>query len=389
MKRILFIIAILIFLVFQIFGKKTDSQRKFKIDKPSELLKHEKIDANFAKAIYSYDFQFPLDHASHEDFKTEWWYFTGNLEDEKGHSFGYQLTFFRNGLEPVLEGAEEAKNLINNWQTKQIYMAHFAVTDITNKKFYSFEKFARKSLNQAGARLNPYKIWVKDWSAQVSSKAKPNEVFPLVLRANDKNISLKLKLIPVKPVTLQGLEGLSQKSSGAGNASYYYSISKLLTKGKIQLGGDIYKVKGYSWFDREFSTSSLGDTLIGWDWFALQLSNNVEIMYYRLRDQSNKTDMVHSSGVIIDAEGEKHQFTAQDIIMENTEKYKSSFTNAEYPVSWDMEIPKINLKVKLKPALKEQEHQLSYPYYEGAVQLAGHFADAEVTGKGYMELVGY
>ena len=99
--------------------------------------------------------------------------------------------------------------------------------------------------------------------------------------------------------------------------------------------------------------------------------------------------MVHSSGVIIDAEGEKHQFTAQDIIMENTEKYKSSFTNAEYPVSWNMEIPKINLKIKLKPALKEQEHQLSYPYYEGAVELAGHFADAEVTGKGYMELVGY
>lgn len=383
------LILLIVFFSSKFFSSKSTTERQFKLQKPSELLKHEKIDSHFAKAIDLYDFQFPEDHASHEEFKTEWWYYTGNLESSSGEEFGYQLTIFRNGLKPIFSAEDREKDKLNNWQSKQLYMAHFAITDIKNKKFYSFEKFGRESLGQAGARLKPYKIWVKDWSIQSSPKAASGDIFPLTLRAQTPEIKLKLKLNPVKPITLQGLEGLSQKSSGTGNASYYYSISKLSSSGQIQIANDVYKVKGYSWLDREFSTSSLGDTLIGWDWFALQLNNNVEIMYYRLRDQNNNTDMAHSAGVIIDAAGDKHPFTAQDIILNSTEKYKSKYSKAEYPVSWSMEIPKIKLKMKIKPALKEQEHQNNYPYYEGAIRVEGDFAETKISGKGYMELVGY
>jgi predicted secreted hydrolase len=382
------LVLILVFVSSKFFSNTPFNERHFKLQKPSELLKHEEIDTKFAKALDPYDFSFPQDHGSHEEFKTEWWYYTGNLEDANGHEFGYQLTVFRNGLEPIFD-AEDKKNVLNNWQTKEIYMAHFAITDINNKKFYSFEKLGRESLGQAGARANPYKIWVKNWSIQSSPKATAENIFPIILRAQDKNISMKLNLKPVKPVTLQGLDGLSQKSSGAGNASYYYSISKLASKGKIQIGDQVFKVKGFSWLDREFSTSSLGDTLAGWDWFALQLENNVEIMYYRLRDQENNTDIVHSGGVIIDAAGEKHPFTAQDIILNSTEKFKSKYSGAEYPISWTMEIPKLDLKVKIKPLLKDQEHQNNYPYYEGAIEVNGEFSKNKITGKGYMELVGY
>jgi predicted secreted hydrolase len=382
------LILILVFLSSRFFSSKSFNERYFKLQKPSELLKHEEIDTKFAKALDLYNFSFPKDHGSHEEFKTEWWYYTGNLEDANGHKFGYQLTIFRNGLEPIFD-AEDKKNVLNNWQTKEIYMAHFAITDIDNKKFYSFEKLGRESLGQAGTQMSPYKVWVKDWSIQSSPKATAEDIFPVIIRAKDHDISLRLNLKPVKPVTLQGLDGLSQKSSGAGNASYYYSISKLASKGKIQIGDQVFKVKGFSWLDREFSTSSLGDTLVGWDWFALQLENNVEIMYYRLRDQENKTDLTHSGGVIIDAAGEKHPFTAQDIVLNSTEKFKSKHSGAEYPVSWTMEIPKLDLKVKIKPLLKEQEHQNNYPYYEGAIEVNGEFSKNKITGKGYMELVGY
>ena len=382
------LVLVLVFLSSKSLFNKPFKERSFKLQKPSELLKHEEIDTKFAKAFCVYDFNFPEDHGSHEEFKTEWWYYTGNLEDANGHKFGYQLTIFRNGMEPIYD-AEDKNNLLNNWQTKEIYMAHFAISDINNKKFYSFEKLGRESLGQAGAQNNPYKIWVKDWSIQSSPKANIDDIFPVIIRAKDQDISLKLNLAPLKPVTLQGLQGLSQKSSGAGNASYYYSISKLASKGRIQIVDQTFKVKGFSWLDREFSTSSLGDTLVGWDWFALQLENNVEIMYYRLRDQENKTDMAHSGGVIIDASGEKHPFTAQDIILHSTEKFRSKYSGAEYPISWTMEIPKLNLKVKIKPLLKEQEHHNNYPYYEGAVEVNGEFSKNKIIGKGYMELVGY
>ena len=370
---------------FFLANKKSSNDRAFNLKKPSKLMKADKEkDKKFEKAIDPREFTFPHDHGPHKAFKTEWWYYTGNLEDEDSNEFGYQITIFRNGLEPEKD-SPKPKN--NKWQSKQVYMAHFAISDIDNKKFYSFEKYSRDSVALAGAKAEPHQVWLKNWSIK-SFDNKEGETFPVLITAKEKDIELQLELDPVKPITLQGLNGLSQKTQGLGNASYYYSISKLASVGNIKIKDKTYKVKGYSWLDREWSTSSLGDNLVGWDWFALQLSNDIEIMYYRLRDGEGGSDP-HSSGVIIDSEGQSHSFSYKDIKLKEKGYFHSSYSDAKYPINWSMEIPKIDLNINIKSNLKDQEHRNQYPYYEGSVSINGKFADKKIAGKGYMELVGY
>ena len=78
----------------------------------------------------------------------------------------------------------------------------------------------------------------------------------------------------LKEPVLNGDAGLSQKSSDPGNASYYYSITRLETTGRIRVDGEGVQVSGLSWLDREWSTSALAADQVGWDWFALQLADH-------------------------------------------------------------------------------------------------------------------
>lgn len=387
-KTIVIFITLIILVSMSFFGFKNSKKSKdkdFNLTKPSKLMKSNKEDdVAFAKAIDPHEFIFPKDHGPHKEFKTEWWYYTGNLEAETGEEFGYQITIFRNGLMPE---SSNSSPKTNSWQSKQIYMAHFAISDISKHHFYSYEKFSRDAAGLAGANAEPYNVWLKDWSIK-SFDNKSGDTYPVLITAKEGDVDLQLELEPVKPITLQGNKGLSQKTQGLGNASYYYSISRLASLGNIRIKDKSFKVKGYSWLDREWSTSSLGDSLVGWDWFALQLSNNIEIMYYRLRDSDGSTDP-YSKGVIIDSEGQKHSFSHKDIKLNEKSHFHSTYSDSNYPISWGMEISKLKLKINIKAAVKDQEHHNAYPYYEGAVKIDGSFDNEKIDGKGYMELVGY
>ena len=336
--------------------------------------------AGFEKAITERKFIFPDDNGAHPSFRTEWWYFTGNLTTQEGKRFGYQFTIFRNAI------SAEKTGISSGWKSNQVYMGHFTVTDIDNNKFYYFERFSRDGNKLAGAETSPFKVWIEDWS--VTETGKGRYEFPDVrLRANDKNISLDLKLMPKKPVVLQGENGLSRKSKDAGNASYYYSATRIVTKGKIISEGKEYKAEGYSWMDREWSTSALSDNQKGWDWFSLQLDNNTEIMYYQLRNKDGSIDEM-SKGSIISETGRKENLSKDEIFLKVTGEWINT-EGKSYPSGWILSIPSKNTELKIAPAIKNQELEVSIKYWEGSVKIEGVYDGKQITGHGYTELTGY
>lgn len=332
----------------------------------------------YARANSHREFSFPVDHGPHPDYRHEWWYYTGNLETESGRHFGYQLTFFRFSLKPQM--AEHR----SPWAATQMMMAHFTLSDIEGNNFYPFEKTSRVAVDIAGGMAQPFKVWIDNWHATGS----PEGMWPLKLYAVQDDIEINLSLDPAKPLVLQGDRGLSRKSNEAGNASYYYSYSHLKTQGVLRIGGDQHEVSGLSWLDREWGTSSLSRDQAGWDWFALQLSDDTELMVYQLRRKNGNVDSF-SSGTIIDAEGSTYPLTSQDFNIEVLKQWQSPHTQILYPARWRLTVPVRNLYIEITPLLDDQELHASLNYWEGAVRIMGNYDDKKVEGYGYAELTGY
>lgn len=331
----------------------------------------------FERAMEKRAFHFPHDHGPHPSFRTEWWYFTGNLETREGRKFGYELSLFRFALDsnPV--------ERTSKWATKNVYMGHFALTDVETGRFYSFERFARDGAGLAGAKADPFKVWVEEWTVEETGEDKQR----WRLKARKEDMAVSFLLTPKKPVVLQGDEGLSRKSSEPGNASYYYSIPRLLTTGVITIEGTDFETAGTSWFDREWSTSALSEEQAGWDWFALQLSNGYDLIYYRLRLNNGGTDPF-SAGKLIGPDGSAVSLAKEDVALEVLEKWESPLGGA-YPVHWKLRVKKEALSLAIEPLIVNQELNLSVRYWEGAVQAKGVFKGEDISGKGYLEMTGY
>jgi predicted secreted hydrolase len=325
----------------------------------------------FKKALEVRSFIFPEDSGPHPGYQTEWWYYTGNLEDSSGRSFGYQLTFFRRALNPDNVNRESA------WAANQIYFAHFTVSDIENKKFYTAQRWSRAALKLAGAKADPHKVWIGNWSS-----GKDGNVFILIASENDFSINLMLE--PVKPVVLQGDRGLSQKGGDPGNASYYYSITRLKTEGSLKVDGTEFQVQGLSWLDREWSTSALGEDLKGWDWFSLQLDDGRDIMLYQLRGKDGSID-THSAGALIDKDGSIINLESSEFDIKVLDSWESPDTGVLYPSKWHVSIPEYAVDLTVTPYQPNQELNLSFIYWEGAVSISG----GGLSGNGYVELTGY
>jgi predicted secreted hydrolase len=177
------------------------------------------------------------------------------------------------------------------------------------------------------------------------------------------------------------------KSKDTGNASYYYSATRIETKGKIILEGKEFITEGYSWLDREWSTSALSDNQKGWDWFSLQLDNNTEIMYYQLRNRNGSIDET-SKGSIVFADGSKVNLRMDDIILTTAGEWQNP-AGKVYPSGWLLKIPTRNTELKITPAIKNQELEVSVKYWEGSVKIEGVYDGKQITGRGYTELTGY
>ncbi len=330
-----------------------------------------------AEAVRS--FLFPEDHGPHPGYKTEWWYYTGNLGTEDGRRFGYQLTFFRIALTPP-DAVPVAR--ASAWAANQLYMGHFALTDVGGGAFYAFERFSRGAAGLAGAQAAPYRVWLEDWSAEG-----PSGAFPMRLRARQDALAIDLTLRAEKPAVLQGDRGLDRKGPEPGNASYYYSFTRLPTTGTVTVGGQAYAVRGLSWKDHEWSTSALGDDLVGWDWFALQLSNGQDVMYYQLRRRDG-TPSAFTTGALVQPDGTARPLALAEVTLDVLETWSSPRGGA-YPARWRLRIPAADLDLTLTPYLADQELDVSVRYWEGAVRLEGTAGGTTVSGSGYVEMTGY
>ncbi|WP_442498811.1 lipocalin-like domain-containing protein [Methylobacter sp. sgz302048] len=335
-------------------------------------------DKGFARALKPRKFSFPLDHGAHDQYRTEWWYFTGNLSSAEGRRFGYELTFFRFALSPDALVSKSA------WRSNQVYMAHLTLTDAEKDRFYTDERFSRAANGLAGASDKQYRVWLYDWSAS----ARDGPDFPLRLSAKSDEFAIDFMLTPMKGPIFQGEHGLSRKSDEPGNASYYYSYTRLATEGSVRIGDTLFSVIGNSWMDREWSTSSLSKEQAGWDWFALQLSDGSELMFYQLRRKDGRVDR-NSSGSIVLADNVKVPLTAQDAAIEVLATWTSPHSKIRYPSLWRLSVPGQRLELDVVPLINDQELNVSVRYWEGAVSVKGTKNGRPVSGQGYVELTGY
>jgi predicted secreted hydrolase len=337
----------------------------------------------FQSATAGYRYEFPRDHGSHSSYRTEWWYYTGHLRSKSGRSFGFELTFFRRGVPP-----EDIKTLPSKWSLHHIYLAHFAVTDITGKRFHFSEKLSREGLGKAGADESRLRVWIDDWRAE----AGPDSAGAHILAARDETHALALTLQPAKPPVAHGPAGISRKGKDVGQASHYYSFTRLATTGSLTIDGEVFDVTGTSWMDHEFGSSELGADQVGWDWFSIQLEDNTELMLYRMRLRDGSTDRA-SSGTAVSADGRPQHLEVTDFQIESTATWTSSESKATYPSRWQLKFPSLDLMLDVVPLLADQELRTSrstkVSYWEGAVAVTGTKKGRPIKGQGYVELTGY
>lgn len=332
--------------------------------------------AKFARATEPRKFRFPQDHAAHPNYRTEWWYLTGRLRTATQREFGVQATFFRYALAP------KTRDSASTWRTGQVIFAHFAVTDIDQQNFYHAERLRRESPHLAGFRDSPFEVWVDTWSLSHNGSSS------WYLNIDDGPWSLRLQLDELKSVVLQGEHGLSQKGREAGNASYYYSLPRLAASGTLQGADDEHAVHGSLWLDREWSTSALDTSQAGWDWFAIQLSNNHELMFYRLRQHDGSED-IHSRGVWVRPNGDS-QILRMGEVKATVLRHWETPSGVRYPVAWRLAVPALELLLELQPVLDQQFLDTTLiRYWEGLMTVSGSVAQRAVKGSAYLEMTGY
>ncbi|MBI5967265.1 MAG: carotenoid 1,2-hydratase [Deltaproteobacteria bacterium] len=324
---------------------------------------------------------FPKDHGAHPEYRTEWWYFTGNLKDDAGSRYGYQLTFFRQGIR------REVPSLASTWDIRDLYLAHFAITDVSRGRFRFLERISRAGPGLAGAQTDGMDVWVLNWSVRMKRSA-------IFLEASGFDMELELELTPGKPLVLHGLNGVSKKGPAEGQASYYTSFTNLKTQGflKTHSGGSRMVAKGRSWFDHEFGSNQLSPDQKGWDWFSLHLSDGRDMMIYFLRLKDGSIEPT-SSGTLVERDGTARHLGPKDILISVLDQWKSPQSGGVYPSRWRIQIPSAGIDLLVTPLVADQELNTEVStgviYWEGIVAGQGTSRGRKVSCEGYVELTGY
>jgi len=326
---------------------------------------------DYKVALPGYHYQFPRDHFNHPEFRTEWWYYTGNVRARDGHRYGFELVFFR-------QGQDRKPDNPSVWRVDDLYLAHLALTDIDAGRFRYYKRLNRAGPGIAGVSFQEGRIWNGNWQVRWD---KASDVQSLSAVAD--GVSFSLRLTPVKPPVINGVNGVSQKAAGAGKASYYVSFPRLAVEGRL----DGAEVAGSAWMDHEWFTQQLDASQQGWDWFSVQLANGADLMLFDLRRTDGATDP-YSSGTYIAPDGRATQLQRADFTLQPLEYWTSPKTGAKYPVKWRISVPSKGVVLECAAAVRGQElvseDDSSPTYWEGAVTYSGSSA-----GVGYLEMTGY
>lgn len=334
----------------------------------------------YARPTEPIDFAFPAVHGPHEEYRTEWWYYTGNLVAEDGREFGYQLTFFRSALAPDMPERE------STLATNQLYMAHFALTDAAANEHVSFERFSRGGGELAGATIEPhFQVWLETWSASLVDGAMRLQAHA---EEDGERYALDVTMREVREPLLHGDQGLSQKGEAEGNANYYYSLVNMETSGTLTSAGESVAVTGRSWMDHEFGTSALEGDTTGWDWFSVTLEDGTAFMFGEFHNAGGGNRTVYE-GTLAYPDGRQVTLGPGDFELEALETWRSPRSGIVYPARWRVTIPGENIELRIEPIIADQEMDVSFIYYEGATQVEATVDGRALDGVGYVELTGY
>jgi predicted secreted hydrolase len=337
------------------------------------------IPEGFTYADGSRPLTFPADFGAHPDFRTEWWYYTGNLSTPDDRPFGFELTVFRVGLVPPTVDLPDD----SAWYGENLYFAHFALSDIAANEFHTYERYSRPGPGLAGAQASPYRVWLEDWSIVETGKDTYR------LQAAQDRIAIDLNLTDEMGVILHGENGYSRKGQELTNASYYYSQPRLRAEGTVQVQDETYQVSGLAWKDHEFSTGVLDKGQIGWDWFSLQFDDGSALMLFQLRESGGGTSD-SSSGTFIHADGLTQSLQNENFSITVLDQWRSPHTGGMYPSAWQIQLEEPKCELNIHPWMADQEINFpAFTYWEGAVRFEGMCAGKSVSGNGYIELTGY
>jgi predicted secreted hydrolase len=343
------------------------------------LLVLPQLAAQYRTALPGYRYEFPRDYFDHPDYQTEWWYYTGNLKSADGHRFGFELTFFRQGVD-----RDSAKTA--TWDVRDLYLAHLALSDLDGKHFYHAERTNRAGPGIAGIDGAQSRIWNGNWQVQWQGNEQS-------LRAISDGFEFAFTLRPEKPPVANGEDGVSRKADGPGRASHYISLTRIVVNGRVELAGRDFDVAGLAWMDHEFFTHQLEPEQVGWDWLSLQLEDRTELMLFHIRRKDGSIDS-HSAGTFVDAKGKIAHLRADEFSLHPLDDtWTSPITHAAYPIHWKIEVPRLGIGLEIKTPLPSQEltgrSKLMPSYWEGAITVIGRRDHSPLGGTGYLEMTGY
>ena len=335
----------------------------------------------FRLAVPGYEFSFPRDHGSHDDCRTEWWYYTGHLVTASGRRAGFEVTFFRVGAKPPSTPKK------SEWDLRHFALAHFAITDIDGRTFRYYEKLNRASRFTASAATGSLAVFNEGWRAYTM----PDGAWRLTAAQGGDAIDLVLR--SRKPPAVHGIDGVSAKAQGVGDASHYYSMTRLEVTGSVTVKGRAgERCRGRAWMDHEFGSSVLRENQEGWDWFSVQLYDDTELMLYQIRRRDGTPDTT-SSGSLVTSDGTVIHIRHDQLKIVPAGKWKSARSGATYPMGWKVSVPTLGVELEIDPVMENQElittGSTGVTYWEGAVDVQGSSGDVAVKGAGYVEMTGY
>jgi len=320
---------------------------------------------------------FPRDHGAHPELRTEWWYVTGQARTPGagGREFGFQVTFFRTRVDAT-------QSMQSAFAAKQLIFAHAALTDVQGRKLWHDQRIAREGFGAAGADVMDGAIRLRDWSL---TRRPADGAWLARLPGGD--FSLDLVCEPTQPPLLQGDQGLSRKGPEPQQASYYYSLPQLATRGRISLKGQTLEVTGQAWLDHEWSEALLHPDAVGWDWIGMNLLDGNALTAFRLRSKTGRTLW---DGGSFRARGRSvYTFSPGEVVFSPQRVWKSPTSQASYPVEWIVRTPADFYTVRAVIDNQELDSRASTGaiYWEGLSELRD--SNGRLAGHGYLEMTGY
>lgn len=316
--------------------------------------------------------EFPRDHGAHPEFRTEWWYVTGQVEAEDGRALGFQVTFFRSRT-----GIGEAS--ASRFAPAQLYFAHAAISDPAHGRLRHDQKVARGMPGVAGASARDTDVVLEGWSLR-----REQGRYRAVIPASD--FRLELELAPTRAPLPHGEAGVSRKGPETRHASYYYSLPQLQVTGTIAVQGEARTVRGRAWLDHEWSSEALMPGARGWDWTGVNLDDGGAIMAFRIRDEQGRP--MWAAATVQDADGTARHYGPGEVALEPLSTWTSPRTGAQYPVSANLRIGGTSWRIEATMPDQELDSRASTGaiYWEGAVTVT---REDRRVGEGYLELTGY